>query len=80
MRFEDTQRAQFQALKKRRDSIRAQSAPLRQKRDAAKAAYLKAVADLDTQISGIEAPLKDIKAQMAFLCRGLNGKTGAVKS
>jgi uncharacterized coiled-coil DUF342 family protein len=71
--------ARFHELRAQRDLIRDRSAPLRAERDKIEAEMRERLAKLDEEIRAAEGPLTPVKEEMAFLCRALNGKTGAVQ-
>lgn len=72
-------RARFHELKAERDSIRERSTGVRAERDRLESETRALLSTLDEQIKAIEDPLPGIKEELAFLCRALNGKTGAVQ-
>lgn len=72
-------RSRFHDLKTQRDSIRERSAPLRAERDRLEAEYRDRIELIDAEIRTIEQELPPVKDEMAFLCRALGGKTGAVQ-
>jgi predicted nucleic acid-binding Zn-ribbon protein len=71
--------ARFHELRAVRDAIRDKAAPLRAERDRIEGDMRAQIAKLDEEIRAIEEPLHPVKEEMAFLCRALNGKTGAVE-
>lgn len=77
MMFNPTEmRRRFHELRKKRDAIREKSGSLRSIRDGIEQKARASVATIDAQIRDAEKGLPEIKEEMAFICRGLGGKTG----
>lgn len=72
----DSQRARFHELRAQREKIVAKSEPLRAKRDKFASEARDKELEMNQDIKEAEAGLAEIDQEMAFISKGLGGRTG----